>query len=505
MMLSQTTLYLTEQIRHVEKAHASIGLMEMAGLAIVKKVKELVPYERAQILIVAGPGNNGGDALVAARLLREHYQVTVIFHGDKAKLPADAANAYEAWLSCGGKVSKQIPEADWALVIDGLFGVGLSRPLDWRVTKLIHEINALQATVLSIDLPSGICANTGRVLGEAAIRANYTLTLIGLKPGLFTLDGPDHAGTVSLDTLWIESGIHAETAGQLLTRQCFAQALPRRLKNSNKGHFGDLAVIGGADFMAGAVLLAARAGLMVGAGKVYAGLMTMAKPVADMRQPELMLRPPEMLLAMDDVDMLVVGPGMGQSVEAKALLQTALERPVALLLDADALNILAEHPVLLKKLRQRSHATIITPHPGEAARLLACSTVEIQADRIASALKLARETRAITVLKGCGTVIATPPGGSGIAIPPDASGHAQWFINSSGNPGMAAAGMGDVLAGLIGGLALQGVDTLRAALLGVYLHGAAADSLVAQGIGPVGLTASEVSVEARRLLNQWLV
>lgn len=495
-MLSQTTLYLTEQIRHVEKAHASIGLMEMAGLAIVKKVKELVPYERAQILIVAGPGNNGGDALVAARLLREHYQVTVIFYGDKTKLPADAANAYEAWLSCGGKVGKQIPEADWALVIDGLFGVGLSRPLDWRVTKLIRDINALQATVLSIDLPSGICANTGRVLGEAAIRANYTLTLIGLKPGLFTLDGPDHAGMVALDTLWIESGIHAETTGQLLTRERFVQALPRRLKNSNKGHFGDLAVIGGADFMVGAALLAARSALMAGAGKVYAGLMTTAKPAADMRQPELMLRPPEQLLGLEGLDMLVVGPGMGQSAEAKALLQAALERSTALLLDADALNMLAEHPSLLKKLRQRQQPAIITPHPGEAARLLGCTTAEIQSDRIASALRIAKETHTITVLKGCGTVIATPP---------DASGPALWFINGSGNPGMAAAGMGDVLAGIIGALALQGLDALQATLLGVYLHGAAADSLVAQGVGPVGLTASEVSVEARRLLNQWLV
>ena len=495
-MLSQTTLYLTEQIRHVEKAHASIGLMEMAGLAIVKKVKELVPYERAQILIVAGPGNNGGDALVAARLVREHYVVTVIFHGDRASLPADAANAYEAWLSCGGKVGKQIPEADWALVIDGLFGVGLSRPLDWRVAKLIEQINALDAMVLSIDLPSGICANTGRILGASAVRATHTLTLIGYKAGLFTLDGPDHAGKIHLDTLWIESDVHMRNTGQLLTLECFTHALPRRPRNSNKGDFGHLAVIGGADSMAGAALLAARAALMTGAGKVYAGLMTMARPVADMRQPELMLRPPELLLETDGLDMLVVGPGMGQSAEARALLQAALERPVALLLDADALNMLAEHPALLKKLRQRQQPTIITPHPGEAARLLACSTGDIQADRIASALKLARETRAITVLKGCGTVIATPP---------DAAGNALWFINSSGNPGMAAAGMGDVLAGLIGGLALQGVDALRATLLGVYLHGAAADSLVAQGIGPVGLTASEVSVEARRLLNQWLV
>lgn len=495
-MLSQTTLYMTEQIRHVEKAHASIGLMEMAGLAIVKKVRELVPYEQAQILIVAGPGNNGGDALVAARLLREHYQVTVVFHGDKAKLPPDAANAYEGWLSCGGKVGKQIPEADWALVIDGLFGVGLSRPLDWRVGKLISEINALHATVLSIDLPSGICANTGRILGESAVRASYTLTLIGLKPGLFTLDGPDHAGTVSLDTLWIESDIHAQAAGQLLTKERFTQALPRRLKNSNKGDFGDIAIIGGADFMAGAVLLAARTALMMGAGKVYAGLMTMAKPVADMRQPELMLRPPEQLLNMEGLDLLVVGPGMGQSEEAGKLLQLALERPVTLLLDADALNILAGKPAMMKKLRQRQQPTIITPHPGEASRLLDCSTAEIQADRIASALRIARETQAITVLKGCGTVIATPP---------DGAGNAQWYINSSGNPGMAAAGMGDVLAGMIGGLALQGIGAIDATVLGVYLHGAAADALVAQGIGPVGLTASEVSLEARRLLNQWLV
>ncbi|HWU83596.1 MAG TPA: NAD(P)H-hydrate dehydratase [Methylophilaceae bacterium] len=496
MMLSQSTLYLTEQIRNVEKAHASIGLMEMAGLAIVKKVRELVPYEQAQILIIAGPGNNGGDALVAARLLRERYHVTVLFHGDKSRLPADAANAYEAWLSCGGKIEKHIPDHDWALVIDGLFGVGLSRPLDWRVAKLIEQINAMNVMVLSIDLPSGICANTGRVLGTTAIRATHTLTLIGLKPGLFTLDGPDHAGQVSLDTLWIESGIHAEAAGQLLTREAFARALPRRLKNVNKGDFGDVAVIGGADHMVGAALLAARAALMMGAGKVYLGLMTRCAPALDMRQPELMLRPVPELLQQAGLDMLVVGPGLGQADDAKKLLQAVLTHSATLLLDADALNLIAGSATLKKKLRQREQPAIITPHPGEAARLLGCSTADIQADRVASALRLARELHVVTVLKGCGTLVATPS---------DVSGNAQWFINASGNPGMAAAGLGDVLAGLIGGLALQGVDALSATLLGVHLHGAAADSLVAQGIGPIGLTASEVSVEARRLLNQWQV
>ena len=500
-MPNQTTLYLTSQIRSVEKAHASIGLMEMAGLAIVKKVRELVPYEQAQILIIAGPGNNGGDALVAARLLRERYHVTVLFYGDKAKLPTDAANAYEAWLSCGGKVEKQIPEGDWALVIDGLFGVGLSRPLDWRVAKLIEHINAMHATVLSIDLPSGICANTGRVLGSVAIRATHTLTLIGLKPGLFTLDGPDHAGQVSLDTLWIESGIHAEDTGRLLTRDCFAQALPRRLKNSNKGDFGDVAIVGGADHMVGAALLAARAALLMGAGKVYLGLMARCAPALDMRQPEMMFRLVPDLIAMPGLDALVVGPGLGQSPDAKKLLQAAIEYPATLLLDADALNLLAASASLMKKLRQRTQTTIITPHPGEASRLLGCSTEDVQADRIASALKLADKTHAITVLKGCGTVVATPQDASG----GDHVRHARWFINASGNPGMAAAGMGDVLAGLIGGLALQGIDAIQATLLGVHLHGAAADSLVAQGIGPVGLTASEVGVEARRLLNQWLV
>lgn len=500
-MLSQSKLYLTEQIRNVEKAHASIGLMEMAGLAIVKKVKELVPYEQAPILIFAGPGNNGGDALVAARMLREHYRVTVIFHGDKAKLPPDAANAYEGWISCGGKIDKHIPETDWALVIDGLFGVGLSRPLDWRVTKLIQQINALDAIVLSIDLPTGICANTGRVMGETAVRATHTLTLIGLKAGLFTLDGPDHAGTVHLDTLWTESELHSDSAGELLTLARFANALPRRLRNSNKGDYGNLAVIGGADHMVGAAMLAARAGLYVGAGKAYVGLMAKCAPALDMRQPELMFRPVPELIQMEGIDLLVVGPGMGQSADAKDVLQAVLDTSATLLLDADALNLLAAEPSILKKLRARKAATILTPHPGEAARLLDRTTESVQADRVASALELAAKTHAITVLKGCGTVIATPFKGAGMAAASDA----QWFINSSGNPGMAAAGMGDVLAGLIGGLALQGIDPLQATLLGVYLHGAAADALVAQGIGPVGLTASEVSIEARRLLNQWLV
>ena len=248
--------------------------------------------------------------------------------------------------------------------------------------------------------------------------------------------------------------------------------------------------------MVGAAILAARSGLYMGAGKVYVGLMAQCAPAMDLRQPELMLRFVPELIEMENLDMLVIGPGMGQSPEAKKLLQAAIEHQATLLLDADALNILSSNPALMKKLRNRKAPAIITPHPGEASRLLGYGTEKVQADRIASTLELAAKTNAITLLKGSGTVIATPP---------DASGNAQWFINSSGNPGMASAGMGDVLAGMIGGLALQGVDALQATLLGVYLHGAAADALVAQGQGPVGMTASEVGVEARRLLNQWLV
>lgn len=474
-------VFTTAQIRAIEQANRTHGLMEKAGLAAATLARELTD-DGLPILVLAGPGNNGGDALVAARHLKAAwYAVDVVFTGDTQKLPPDAAAAYAAWIACGGELLRDIPPAgNYGLVIDGLFGIGLARNLDDRHAALVDTVNATDVPILALDVPSGLCADTGRILGTAIV-ADHTLTFFGLKPGLCTLDGPDHAGMVHVTDL----GATVPPRQGRLINDYLALPAPR-LKNSHKGSYGSIAVLGGAATMTGAALLAARAALLCGAGRVYCGLLADDAPAVDFGQPELMLRDCDSLLQLEAISAWVVGPGMGRSPKAVSLLHKALQQPAPLLLDADALHLIAENSDLQAELMPRA-ATILTPHPGEAASLLTCSTAEIQQDRIAAALKIAQQYHAIVVLKGCGSIVATPDG--------------RWFINASGNPGLSSAGMGDVLAGIIGSLIAQGMAPLDATLLGIYLHGAAADSLVADGIGPVGLTASEVAQEARNLLN----
>ncbi|HSI23288.1 MAG TPA: NAD(P)H-hydrate dehydratase [Methylophilaceae bacterium] len=481
-------LFRTSEIRAIEQAHGTAGLMEKAGLAVATLAKELLPEDAYSILIVAGPGNNGGDALVAARYLKAWWlRVDVFFTGDPDRMPADAATAYRAWLDAGGELLSTLPEKPYDLIIDGLFGIGLAKPLHGNSADLVHQINTMEAPVLAIDVPSGLCANTGRVLGTAVI-ADHTLTFLGLKPGLFTLDGVDYAGTVHSSDLGVDTGAVAHPQGWLLNE---IPALPEpRLRNSHKGSNGSIGVLGGDTAMVGAALLAARAALLIGAGRVYAGLLAENAPTVDPVQPELMLRDGLSLLDSNHLTAVVAGPGLGRSEHAKAALHRALLYPAPLVLDADALVLLAVNTELHQSLAARKHPTLLTPHPGEAAALLACSVADVQADRIASALQIAEKYGAVVLLKGAGTVIAMPDG--------------QWFVNASGNPGLAAAGMGDTLAGIIGGLAAQGMALDQAALLGTYLHGAAADALVAEGIGPFGLTASEVALAARELINLWI-
>jgi len=481
-------LFRTSEIRAIEQAHGAAGLMEKAGLAVATLAKELLPDEAYSVLIVAGPGNNGGDALVAARHLKSWWlRVDVFFAGDPDRLPPDAAVAYRAWLDAGGELLSTLPEKTHDLIIDGLFGIGLAKSLHGNYPDLVRQINAMEAPVLAIDIPSGLCANTGRVLGEAVV-ADHTLTFLGLKPGLFTLDGVDCAGTVHFSDLGVDTGTVAHPQGWLLNE--IPALPPPRLRNSHKGSNGSIGVLGGDTAMVGATLLAARAALLIGAGRVYAGLLAEDALAVDPVQPELMLRDGKSLLDLNHLTALVAGPGLGRSGHAEAALHRALRYPAPLVLDADALVLLAENTELRQALAAREHATLLTPHPGEAAALLACSVADVQADRIASALQISEKYWAIVLLKGAGTVIAMPDG--------------QWFINASGNPGLAAAGMGDTLAGIIGGLAVQGMELDQATLLGTYLHGAAADALAAEGIGPLGLTASEVALAARELINLWI-
>jgi hydroxyethylthiazole kinase-like uncharacterized protein yjeF len=304
---------------------------------------------------------------------------------------------------------------------------------------------------------------------------------------LLTLDGPDYCGVLHVADLGLNDAVAAALHGVLISGGVLNHLLPPRPRNSHKGTYGSAGIIGGALGMTGAALLAGRAALNCGAGRVYAGLLAANATLVDPLQPELMLRPADGVLRLDHLTALAVGPGLGDSPDAAEYLDWALEQNVPLVLDADALNLLATFSTLKDKLKQRVTATILTPHPAEAARLLGCDTAAVQRDRIAAALQLAREYNAGVVLKGCGSICAWPDG--------------HWAINTSGNPGMASAGMGDVLTGIVVALLAQGVDERHALTGAVHLHGAAADQLISEGIGPIGLTAGEVIESARSLLN----
>ncbi|MDP3087322.1 MAG: NAD(P)H-hydrate dehydratase [Methylotenera sp.] len=272
-----------------------------------------------------------------------------------------------------------------------------------------------------------------------------------------------------------------------LVQSMFQPALPPRSNDAHKGSFGSTAIIGGDAGMIGAVILASRAALFSGVGRVYAALLSKNSVTVDLMQPEIMYRATEDLTKLQQLDSVVIGPGLGQSNTAMLLLEFWLKQSVPLLIDADALNLIAQYQSLATICRNRHAETVITPHVGEAFRLLATSSDHVQKDRIECALKLAQMFNATCVLKGAGSICAHHDG--------------VWFENSSGNPSLASGGTGDVLSGIIGSLMAQGLSGLDAAKLGVYAHGAAADSLVAQGIGPVGLTASEVSKEVRNIIN----
>ena len=487
-----TRVFLARDIRDIEHAILSQSspppLMARAGAAVAEFARELLGDRAKRVLLLAGPGNNGGDAFVAARQLKEWwFDVTVVFTGLEAKLPADAKAALLDWRAAGGTLHESIPSrGDWHLIVDGLFGIGLERPLEGKHAELVHWSNASGIPILAIDIPSGLHADSGRVLG-CATRARHTLTFIGLKAGLFTLDGPDYAGEVRLDSIGVDLPQTSGPRGWRIESALIANVLPPRRRNSHKGSFGNVGILGGAPGMVGAALLAGRAALKLGAGRVFVGLFA-DSPTVDLAQPELMLRPAQDLLKMEGLNCVAVGPGLGESQAAQHALAAVLAHEVTLVLDADALNLIAAHPKLQNSLAARGSASILTPHPAEAARLLATSTDKIQHDRIAAARTLSTRYNAAVVLKGSGSVCSLKSG--------------EWYLNTSGNPGMAAAGMGDVLTGIIAALIAQGGDPDLALLAGVHLHGLAADRQVAAGIGPAGLTASEVIDAGRWLLNE---
>jgi hydroxyethylthiazole kinase-like uncharacterized protein yjeF len=485
-------VYLSADIRALELAAAerpdTTPLMQLAGLAAAEYARELLGDYGRNVLVLAGPGNNGGDAFeVATHLKRWFYRVELVFAGDEHQLSEDALAALRRWRECGGNTYAAPPAALRPdLVVDGLFGIGLTRPLEGGYAELITGINRLPGPKLALDIASGINADTGAVMGTA-LRASHTITFIALKPGLLTLDGPDHCGEIRVADLGLDVPGLRENKGATTAAELLRQALSPRPRNFHKGKAGSVGVLGGAYGMVGAAVLAGRAALKLGAGKVFLGLLTDHPPYLDYGQPELMLRSPRELLEAGVITAFAAGPGMGTVKSAEQLLREVLDASVPLVLDADALNLIAASKTLQARLPKRAAPSVMTPHPAEAARLLGCSTVAVQADRVKAAIELAQRYHAIVVLKGNGSIIASPDG--------------TWLINTSGNPGMASAGMGDVLTGMIASLLAQGADARAAAAAAVWLHGAAGDALAREGKGPIGISASEVIDEARRLLN----
>ncbi len=484
-------LYQSPSLRRIETRFSDQGLMQRAGKAAADWACQLATKGEFPILVLAGPGNNGGDALEAARLLRQRFfAVDVIFSGNPEQLPADAAAAYQRFSAAGGLTSTSIdPEKRYSLIIDGIFGIGLTRKPEGQYAEWIATANQLaelnNCPLLALDCPSGLNADTGQAF-PCVINASHTLTFISGKPGLLTAAGPDYCGEIRVAKLGLQPERECKPDGREITLQDFAVNLKSRRKNTHKGSFGDAGILGGSKSMLGAALLAGRAAIKLGAGRVYVGLLDADAPGVDLLQPELMIRRADTLLSTD-LRALACGPGLGQSGEAHRLLDQSIRAPLALVLDADALNLIAGDTRLESNLYNRVGPVILTPHPAEAARLLGCSVPEVQSDRISAACQLARNHNALVALKGCGTVIAAVNG--------------RWWINSTGNPGMATAGMGDVLTGMVVALLAQGWSPENALLGAVYLHGAAADQCISQGIGPIGLTAGEVIEPARQQLN----
>ena len=486
-------VYRTVEVRAIEAAALNApnapGLMERAGLAAAQIARDVVADDGRRVLVLAGPGNNGGDAFVVARHLKAWwFKVDVVFTGEAARLGADAQAALAAWRNSGGVMLERIPaNGQWDLVIDGLFGIGLERDLSGDYAELVAAINKLDTSVLALDVPSGLDSDTGRARG-CAVHADHTATFIGLKPGLLTLEGPDYCGETHLCTLDLDATAAPAARGAVIGSDVMRSVLPARRANTHKGDYGSLGILGGARGMAGAALLAGRAALQLGTGRVYVGLLADDGPGYDPAQPELMLRTAPEILQLGHLNALALGPGLGQSPDAHQILAAALKKNIPIVLDADALNLIAADANLQEFVRTRAAPTILTPHPAEAARLLARNTASVQADRVAGACEIAARFRAGVVLKGAGSICALP--------------DATWFINTSGNPGMASAGMGDVLTGIIAALLAQGAAARNALLAGVHLHGAAGDELAGANHGQIGITASEVIGAARTLFNR---
>lgn len=477
-------LYTLAQIREIEQQalHQGLPLMQRAGEAAAQF---LLQQNFSHFLIVAGPGNNGGDALVVAALLQQKGEKIYVWQPLGRARAKDAKQAETRFLALNGELHDAIPpHADFDCIVDGLLGIGLDRPLDAGVQAIVEYVNAQKKPVLALDIPSGVNAQTGHCPGSA-IQATWTLSFLADKVGSYTGAALDYCGKIMLSTLAVPAALYPAPTHYLVNTMPSRQALLRR-HNAHKGLFGTLGIIGGAQHMQGAALLAARSALHTGAGKVHVGFAADDYPCVDSLLPDLMLHDAFTLLQEISLTTLAVGPGLGTSAQAKQLLTQALDSTLPLILDADALNLISGSAALKTQLYQRKADTLLTPHPAEAARLLNVSTSEVQAQRVYYAQTLAQTLQSHVILKGAGSVYT--------------DGHVV-YVNHSGNAALSVAGQGDVLTGFLAGLIGQGTSIQEAALLAMYIHGKAADDWRRDYPLGLGLTASETILSIRRILN----
>lgn len=474
-----------------------IVLMENAGLRVVDAIRENGFGPR--IVIVAGRGNNGGDGFVVARHLYRERPVSVWTAAPDEEYRGDALLNLQILKNLGITVrclrepeAFAALEADLAnagLIVDALLGTGLSREVDPLYARVIERINHGAAPVLAVDIPSGVCADTGRILG-AAVRADLTVTFALPKRGLLFYPGAAYTGRLEVADIGIPPALHPDYECSLLTPAEMRLLLPERPSDSHKGTFGSVLVVAGSAGMAGAAVLTARAALRGGCGLVFTATPRSVQPVVAAQVAETITMPlpensdgrlqaealPLLREKWQSCHALAAGPGWTQDESALPILAGILrECPLPVVLDADALNILANHPGMIEG---RNHPLVVTPHPGEAARMLSCSVKRVQSDRIRAVREMSARYRATVVLKGAHTVIA----GSG----------GRLAVNVTGNSGMATAGCGDVLTGLLASLLAQGLPAWEASCLAVYLHGLAGD-LAAHKLGEAALLAGDLS------------
>jgi NAD(P)H-hydrate epimerase len=491
MLTLPPELYTAEQTREldrliIEQHHTPAGtLMARAGAAALQSIKQVWPQAK-NIAVVCGSGNNGGDGYELARqALAADFQVSLFEVGNTEKMSHETSAARQALLATGHAVHRfegTLPACD--VIVDSLFGTGLDRPVGGLYADAITAINQMSTPVLSLDIPSGIHANSGSVLGSA-VKATVTLSFIGLNTGLFSGDSPDYCGQICFDSLQAPASVYEQVqpAARRITLNDRVALLAPRQRTAHKGHYGHLLIIGGNHGMAGAARIAAEAGARVGAGLISVATRDAHAPGFNLSRPELMChgvdKCEKLMPLLEKANALTLGPGLGQDEWGTQLFHLVMESDLPMVVDADALNLLSQQP-------QHQDNWVLTPHPGEAARLLGCTTKQIQSDRFTALQQLHERYGGVIILKGAGTLIF--------------DGQAPIHLSTSGNPGMASGGMGDALSGIIGGLLAQGLRPIDAACLGVSLHGMAADKAAEQD-GERGMLAMDLMPQLRQLVN----